>query len=548
MNHPLRDYQIATAAAMRDFALASPRPPEKRRVWSASTGSGKSHVLIAAALMIRSATGLPPSKVPILVPTPTILLDFLWKMGVTKEEYDGWKKKDREVIAYAKYGLVTLKVLKNRLLGVGTKGKGNEVWVEPAYVCVDEAHHSISETYQLLDLLSANTTVWMGVTATPFRGSAESTIKFRKAWGTPHVILTMKEAVERTPPVISFPTFRTVGLLDDEEISLRSGEFVESEAGEALSQFERLDKLADLIRGYHTFRCREGGTGAAVCPKFDRPTMVAMPTVLSAKALVAKLGEYASLVIGETSDPERDYAFRSCEGMVSVLVTVAVVGEGVDLPWLRRLIDARPTMSPVAFQQLVGRVMRPVGPSEAPPEVVSVCRNIYRHGYLFDGLLPKETVKQSVEAFDKPPSRHGGRWLGLESMGRLKKHEIPLADGLVGCYYCLESAEAHRKTEWVVLTTPARQQPLVFSREVEIKQNELGLREFVYGSARWKPDTMPDEWTGFSTGLKVGQEASPKQMEWWKRDAAKIGFDPEHKPTRRDFQVFVATLQANGRL
>jgi len=409
-------------------------------------------------------------------------------------------------------------------------------------------HHAEAETYQLLDLLSANTTVWMGVTATPFRGSAESTIKFRKAWGTPHVILTMKEAVERTPPVISFPTFRTVGLLDDEEISLRSGEFVESEAGEALSQFERLDKLADLIRGYHTFRCREGGTGAAVCPKFDRPTMVAMPTVLSAKALVAKLGEYASLVIGETSDPERDYAFRSCEGMVSVLVTVAVVGEGVDLPWLRRLIDARPTMSPVAFQQLVGRVMRPVGPSEAPPEVVSVCRNIYRHGYLFDGLLPKETVKQSVEAFDKPPSRHGGRWLGLESMGRLKKHEIPLADGLVGCYYCLESAEAHRKTEWVVLTTPARQQPLVFSREVEIKQNELGLREFVYGSARWKPDTMPDEWTGFSTGLKVGQEASPKQMEWWKRDAAKIGFDPEHKPTRRDFQVFVATLQANGRL
>jgi superfamily II DNA or RNA helicase len=78
-----------------------------------------------------------------------------------------------------------------------------------------------------------------------------------------------------------------------------------------------------------------------------------------------------------------------------VLTNYGVLAEGFDAPSVRAVIVARPTLSPNAYQQMVGRGLR--GPKNGGKEeclIVNVADNIIRYGgtlafrhfdYLFDG-------------------------------------------------------------------------------------------------------------------------------------------------------------------
>src|SRR5579884_2986431 len=229
----------------------------------------------------------------------------------------------------------------------------------------------------------------IGWTASPYRGTPRGTAEFLEFWGQPTWIITLAEAANRG--VVSFPSFRICPLVDDDRVSVSSsGEFVVSSASAAVRS--RLDAVVDLCRplfeGQH----------------WDRPTMLALPsveTVADALRAFEAAGLPAALVTGDTPQAARQQAFAAAVARERVLLQIGVVSEGVDLP-LRRLIDLLPTLSPVRWVQLLGRITRPVTVGEAAPEYWGCCRNLERHAYVLDGLVPLPALAQAQTAFGKP--------------------------------------------------------------------------------------------------------------------------------------------------
>src|SRR5262249_39773823 len=141
--------------------------------------------------------------------------------------------------------------------------------------------------------------------------------------------------------------------------------------------------------------------------RWDRPTMLALPSVETAAGCLhalAAAGLPAALVTGETSQAARQEAFTATVAREQVLIQIGVVSEGVDL-LLRRLVDPLPTLSPVRWVQLLGRITRPVPPGEAAPEYWGCCRNLERHAYLLEGLVPLPALAQAQAAFGRPTAR-----------------------------------------------------------------------------------------------------------------------------------------------
>jgi superfamily II DNA or RNA helicase len=257
-------------------------------------------------------------------------------------------------------------------------------------------------------------------------------------------------------------------------------------------------------------------------------------------------GVFARMVIGSTKPQARALAYKECEEGRTVIVAVAVLSEGVDMPWLGRLIDARPTVSPVEFVQRIGRIMRPGKGYQ--PEYICCCRNLERHLYLFGGAVPREAVKAAQEAFEQPTKRDGHRSLGFEALARFKRIPYPLDGGLTGSMFNVHEVTAEGvKVEWCVLTTPLSDSAIVARRDTRIERDEKG--EIVkYHNGKWARATMPDDFAGFATSQQRGA-LSEKQAEWWERSARRYGLDPEAAEDikRRQFQALpvLADLKVN---
>ncbi len=95
----------------------------------------------------------------------------------------------------------------------------------------------------------------------------------------------------------------------------------------------------------------------------DRQGVVFCPTVACAQEVAAEMvlaGIAAELVVGTTPlDIRRRIYAAQQAGAVQVLVSVGVLTEGWDAPWVSCAVIARPTSSTGLYVQMVGRVLRP---------------------------------------------------------------------------------------------------------------------------------------------------------------------------------------------
>jgi hypothetical protein len=225
----------------------------------------------------------------------------------------------------------------------------------------------------------------------------------------------------------------------------------------------------------------------------------------------------------------------------AALVHVNVVSEGVDLPELRRGIDCRPTLSPVLWLQTFGRIRRPVAPGEDPPEYLCTNRNLARHAYLLEGVLPTATVAEAQAAFPTAGKRAGIRVVGLEGLGRFRATELPLSGGLTGVMYAFSSLVDNQVIEYAVLLHPARLQPVVATRRNTVRTD--GTR--AYG--RWRPlPELPAITEGFASLPPA--ELTDKQRAWWTRAAAGRGLDPAATVNRRNFAALPVLADLRARL
>ena len=501
----LRDYQEAAHDDAVEFTGAVIDDPhavglDRRRLYSSPTGSGKTTIQIAILRTLREG-GL---DAVVTTPSQEVIRGFLQRTGASPD----WladASEDAINDAAEQIHVWTPTRLRNRVLDGRMPA--------PNVLLVDEAHHATDANVVSGDLFAVSpSAVWLGLTATPFRGNAAGTAALRADWGEPVEVLSWPEAL--AAGCVALPKITTLPLVDDDEIRVLNGEFVAKAASEAVGS--RVEALADALARYY-------GPTADAPTILDRPTAVTVPSTEVVGQLVEALDRRscnAYAITQATSAANRAVAYEACRQRRAILVQIKVIGEGVDLPWLRRMVDASPTLSPVAWAQRVGRITRPVPAGETPPEYVCACRNLERHAYVLQGALPRSTVAAAQAAFPAGPSkRAAARAIGLESLGRLRPIELPLAGGVKGSMFALYSSDGNGTTsEWAILLDPVNDHPIVATRT----NVSVAGEERKWG--RWTRATLPPDFVGYGASPFRGK-ISEKQKAWWQRDAAKRGLD-----------------------
>jgi superfamily II DNA or RNA helicase/predicted metal-dependent hydrolase len=257
----------------------------------------------------------------------------------------------------------------------------------PTVVVVDEAHHAASPSYDaLLETLErcASVSAVIGLTATPYPTSAYAKHRFAHHFGTPVIERSANELIAdgilARPVLHTVETGTRVTMSDKERRTATTSDF----APETLQKLDRQDRNALAVATW------------AADPKKWGKTLVFATSIEHAETLGAAFKDVApTRVLHSRSEETPSHLLNWFRGLTKpgVLVSVGMLTEGVDLPDARTAMLARPTVSRVLLQQMIGRVLR--GPrtkgGEAEAHVVYLRDEWERFG---DVLEPGEVVEQ----------------------------------------------------------------------------------------------------------------------------------------------------------
>lgn len=456
--------------------------PMTRQLYAGPTGIGKSVI----ELLVQERLG--QSSTMIVTPRVEIVDGMLDKLGapVDAEGHD--------------YNLWTPVTLRNRLVSGAVR--------HPKHVIYDETHHHEASTWQQVDLLSGLCPS-IGYTASPYRGTPRSTRSFLDNWGDVLWIITYQEAIEQG--YVRMPSMEILPLVDDDIVDVRGGEFdVTSLEAHTV---KRLGDMAEHARRWY------------VDGKWDKATIFALPGTVACEELHAELskrGLPCAIVGCAHSRKSRPTIFDAVERGILALIHINVVQEGVDLR-LRRLVDLAPCLSPVKWVQQLGRIMRPW---DGVPEYICTNRNILRHAYILQGVVPVNAVVETERKFG-PTQRAHSRVLGLEAIGRFKPSTTRLLNGAQLYVYSLSAFLDGVAIEFCCLVPPASD-PIWASKVNRVVD---GVKEW----GTWARCEAPLDLRGFAS---IGtREPSPKQKAWWDRSAHRFGLDPDQPVDRKSFQA-----------
>ncbi|MCX5747966.1 MAG: DEAD/DEAH box helicase [Proteobacteria bacterium] len=322
---------------------------QRRTLLSLPTGTGKT--LVAATFA--KAQFVDRGKMVIWIAHSRELLDQAFKAFTEQQGLDPAQVGRR----YHKYN------------EFGEKEKTARVWLmnnlviegpgdDPDLIVIDEAHHAASESYTgWLSFYKAyrdDGPLVLGLTATPYRlESGETCSLLDFTFSKPAKPIFQSIAFRK-----SFCELAAIGRVApfhrmrfdtnmDFQMKKSAGDF----SGDSLGQLNTTPRNK-FIHGVWQ-RNRE---------KFGK-TLIFVGTQDHAKKLAKMFGEHADYVVSDDDGETRDdivARFRKTNGpdVLDVLVNVGIFKEGVDVPAIRTVILARPTMSASLFTQMVGRGSR----------------------------------------------------------------------------------------------------------------------------------------------------------------------------------------------
>lgn len=220
------------------------------------------------------------------------------------------------------------------------------------YIIVDEAHHSLADTYVRLFECFPDAKK-LGVTATPWRFNHESFLKlYQKLILSPKVSWFIENALLSDFDYVSIkPDSEIQTLVDKTEIA-DTGDFVNSELDYA---FNNMRIRAKVFESYKKFA--NGRKGIIYTINKQHAANIA--------ALYSSQGVMAVAIDCDTPKDERQHLielFKS--GEIKVLVNVEIFTEGFDCPDVSFIQLARPTRSLALYLQQVGRGLRMVAGKE----------------------------------------------------------------------------------------------------------------------------------------------------------------------------------------
>lgn len=330
MTFALRHYQRgAVDALLADLDAAG------SALVVAATGTGKTAIITATAQALRERTGKP---VLVLAQRRELLVQVTGAVTRWTKLTAGIECADERVERLFLPDIVAASV--GSMQGARLLSFDRDTF---GAVLVDEAHHAVAHGHRrVLDHFASAKRAGFTATADRLDGAPLGAVFARLSFEYP-----IKTAIEEgfLSPVRQVVV--DVDGLDFSQVRKTAGEFNERDLEKLLAEDGALHGMA-----VPTLELAKG-----------RPGIVFGVTVAHAEALTrvlnSKAPRCAALVHGGMRDAERAAALREySEGRTQLLVNVALLTEGVDLPRTAVVSMARPTLSRSLYTQMIGRGTR----------------------------------------------------------------------------------------------------------------------------------------------------------------------------------------------
>ena len=266
-----------------------------------------------------------------------------------------------------------------------------DLYTRTRLLLVDEAHRAAARMYQqIIDAFTqhrATDASLVGLTATPFRG--EYTPGDPLA-GTAELRRIFKRIIEPVDTLGADPrsTLQERRFLARPEwTSIETNTLLRPpplESGRALSvdDIEKIDYALKIRADNNPRRLAVLRYLLPVCAEPDTRVIYFGPTVLDAECmafLLRQQGVPSAYVSGNTREVTRRQVIEDFRaGAIKVLCNCEVLTTGFDAPQVTHVVMARPTVSQVLYEQMVGRGLR--GPLFGGTEtcVIVDCEDNYR--------------------------------------------------------------------------------------------------------------------------------------------------------------------------
>ena len=271
----------------------------------------------------------------------------------------------------------------------GCVGDASYDWLSCAsLVVIDEAHSSIGPSYtsvlQWLGLArerSRDRCPLIGLTATPYRGTNEEETKRLAAR---YNQVQLDHGVLGDEPYLELQRMGVLARVKHRLLAGSEIELVPSEVEEARRLHQLPQRVEQLLAADKSRNEAIVSTVREMDPSW--PVLLFAASVSHAEALAAIFnldGIPAAVVQAKTNPGARRHIVSEFRARrIRVLTNYGVLAEGFDAPKVQAVIVARPTYSPNAYQQMIGRGLR--GPANGgTPEclVVNVKDNILNFGF-----------------------------------------------------------------------------------------------------------------------------------------------------------------------
>ena len=243
-------------------------------------------------------------------------------------------------------------------------------------VVIDECHRMAAARFDML-VTALQPRELLGLTATPERTDGQPIGRYfqLRADGSPSSELRLWHALE----LQLLAPFEYFGCDDDTDLS--DVPWDQPGEREVLAQRIALNegRARTIVREWQRLTGHARRSKAlAFCVSVEHARFMA--------DCFTRAGLPAECVTGDTAADVRASAPRRLQrGELSVLVTVDLYNEGVDLPFVDTLLLLRPTQSPVVFQQQLGRGLRHHSGKDSCLVLDLVGQ--HRTGFRFDRLL-----------------------------------------------------------------------------------------------------------------------------------------------------------------
>lgn len=253
---------------------------------------------------------------------------------------------DYGVIAGGKRPAVLKRVM---VASVQTLSKNLDIDLSPSLVVIDEAHHALAKTYQML-WAAWPEAKFLGLTATPYRMSGDGftdlfevlvdswSVKqfIADGWLSPYDYYSIRPDSEEQQEIDSL---RKRGA---------DGDFQMKELREKLDVRPSIERLFESFERF----------------AFDKKGIIYAIDITHAEHIAEFYrlqGVNAVAISSKTPAKERAEVIRTFkdENRIQILVSVDLFSEGFDCPDVEFIQMARPTLSLAKYLQMVGRGLRP---------------------------------------------------------------------------------------------------------------------------------------------------------------------------------------------